>query len=74
MKVMFSKHEYQYNIHEWDETLQLLTLWSFLCAFEEALNQYILQSFFFKPHVFMDMWMNFWRRNTFAIDKQKDSL
>lgn len=43
---MFSKHEYQYNIHEWDETLQLLTLRSILCTFEEAVNQYILQFYF----------------------------
>jgi len=47
MKVMFSKHEDHYNIHQWDETLQLLTLWLVLCTFEEALNQYILQSIFF---------------------------
>jgi len=35
-----------FNIHQWDETLQLLTLWLVLCALEEALNQYILQFYF----------------------------
>jgi hypothetical protein len=46
MKVMFSKHDFSYNIRQWDETLQLLTLRSILCTFEEAVNQYILQFYF----------------------------